>query len=147
MEGGGIVKSGFTLLEILVVVLIITILATVVGVQVARRPGQARIAAAQAGIGTLETALDLYRMDNGRYPTAAQGLGALLEEPRVPPLPKNYSEEGYLRKPSQLQDPWGNDYVYLIPGRRNQRYEVLTYGADAEPGGEGEAADISSAEL
>ena len=147
MSAGRRSRAGFTLLEILVVVLIISILATVVGVQVARRPGQARVAAAKAGIGTLETALDLYRMDNGRYPTSEQGLKALLEAPRVPPLPKNYSEDGYLKKPSQLQDPWKNDYVYLIPGRRNQRYEILTYGADGEPGGEGEAADLSSAEL
>ena len=139
-------SSGFTLLEILVVVLIITILATLVGVQVAKEPGRARQAAAKANIATLETALDLSRMHNGRYPTMEQGLRALVERPNTPPVPRKYSEEGYLRKRSQLVDPWGAPYIYLVPGPDNSPYEIRSYGADSEPDGEGEAADISSAE-
>ncbi|NQT93907.1 MAG: type II secretion system major pseudopilin GspG, partial [Lentisphaerae bacterium] len=126
---------------------IITILATVVGVNVAKEPGRARQAAARASIAGLETALDLYRMHNGIYPTMHQGLGALVERPSTPPFPRNYREEGYLKKKSQLIDPWGTPYIYLVPGPDTAPYEIRSYGADAEPDGEEESADISSVEL
>ena len=138
-------KSGFTLLEILVVVLIITILATVVGVNVARRPGDARRAAAAAQIVTFRTALQLYRMKHGTLPTQQQGLTALCREPTVPPIPADYPEEGYLETLRLPKDPWGRDYLYLIPGTQGSAFEILSYGSDGEPGGEGEAADVSSA--
>jgi len=141
------VKDGFTLLEILVVVLIITILATVVGVNVAREPGRARVAAATAQIGAFRTALQLYRMDNGHQPTQEQGLTALCEKPSVKPVPKKYPEGGYMASRNLPLDPWGHDYVYLIPGSNNDAYEIISYGADGEPGGTGEAADISSSDL
>jgi general secretion pathway protein G len=134
------------LLEILVVVLIITILGTIVGVSVANKPGEARVAAARAQMATLETALDMYRMHNGSYPTMRQGLLALWEKPGEPPVPSKYPEEGYLKKKSQLQDPWGNEWVYLVPGRGRVGYEIVSYGADGEPGGEGEHADLSTVE-
>ena len=140
-------RSGFTLLEILVVVLIITILATIVGVNVAKRPGEARVAAAAAQIKNLTTALRLYRMEQGRYPTQQQGLSALVAEPRVAPLPRRYPPDGYLESRTLPLDPWGNDYVYLVPGPDGGPYEVLSYGADGEPGGEGEDVDVSTAEL
>jgi len=140
-------RTGFTLLEILVVVLIITILATVVGVNVARRPQEARFAAATAQIRTFKTALQLYRMEQGCLPTQEQGLSALCVEPVVRPMPENYPEEGYLGSRNLPRDPWKNDYVYLVPGSDGEPYEILSYGADGEPGGEGEQADISSLDL
>jgi len=138
-------RSGFTLLEILVVVLIITILATIVGVNVAHEPGKARVAAARAQIDTFRTTLQLYRMDQGRMPTPEQGLRALCEKPVIPPLPAKYPDGGYLESHVLPKDPWGRDYVYVIPGPNGQPYEVLSYGADGEPGGDGDAEDISSA--
>jgi general secretion pathway protein G len=142
-------RSGFTLLEILVVVLIITILATVVGINVAREPGRARVAAARAQIGTFKTALQLYRMDNGELPTQEQGLSALCELPARPPVPRNFRAEGYLDSRKLPADPWGREYVYLVPGPEGdgEAFVVLSYGADGEPGGTGENADILSSEL
>ncbi len=138
-------NAGFTLLEILVVVLIITILATVVGVNVAQRPGEARRAAAEVQIKTFRTALQMYRMDNGRYPTQRQGLWALCVPSDADPKPTKFPEGGYMESPVLPRDPWGNDYVYLIPGPPGFAYEIVSYGADGEPDGEGEDADLSSA--
>jgi len=140
-------RAGFTLLEILVVVLIITILATIVGVSVVKEPGRARTAAARAQLKVFGTALQLYRMDNGRFPTQAQGLAALVERPALAPIPPAFRTEGYLESRNLPADPWGNPYVYLVPGTDGSPYEIITYGADGEPGGEDEEADISSADL
>jgi len=140
-------RSGFTLIEILVVVLIITILATIVGVSVVKEPGRARVAAARAQIKVFGTALQLYRMDNGALPTQAQGLKALVEKPALAPVPPAYRSEGYLESRNLPADPWGNPYVYLVPGAKSAPYEIITYGADGEPGGEDEAADIASSDL
>jgi len=140
-------KSGFTLLEILVVVLIITILATIVGVNVAREPGRARTAAAVAQIRSFKTALHVYRMEQGHVPTQQQGMFALCERPTVPPVPEKYPVDGYLESRNLPKDPWGNEYVYLVPGPEGERYEIRSYGADSEPGGEGEDADVSSLDL
>jgi general secretion pathway protein G len=138
-------KAGFTLLEILVVVLIITILATVVGVNVAREPGRARVAAAKAQIQAMETALRMYRMEQGALPTQRQGLRALCEKPTEAPIPAKYPAGGYLEAGKVPLDPWGHEYVYLVPGRGGSACEVISYGADGEPGGVGEDADLSSA--
>jgi general secretion pathway protein G len=134
-------------MEVLVVVLIITILATLVGVQVAGGPGKARVATAKAQIQRLRTALQLYRADNDRYPNQAQGLQALVQAPTVPPVPATYPREGYLESPNLPKDPWGNPYLYLIPGSHAEAYEIISYGADGAPGGEDEDADITSSEL
>lgn len=138
---------GFTLLEILVVVLIITILATVVGVRLATQPGEARVAAAKAQLVVFRTALNMYRMKHGRLPTVAQGLQALVGRPSTPPIPANYPPEGYLESPNLPRDPWGNPYVYLRPGPKTMPYDIVTYGADAEPGGDGENADLLLSEM
>jgi general secretion pathway protein G len=135
-------RSGFTLLEILVVILIITILATIVGVNVAKEPDRARVAKATAEIATFRTALQLYRMDNGMYPTMPQGLNALCDEPKAEPLPSQYRSGGYLGSRNLPLDPWSNPYVYLVPGPDGAPYEIVSYGSDGEPGGEGEAGDI-----
>lgn len=140
-------RSGFTLLEILVVILIITILATFVGVNVAKEPGRARVAKATAQIVTFRTALQLYRMDNGFCPSMRQGLNALCERPTTPPIPAEFREGGYLESRNLPADPWSNEYVYMVPGADGEQYEIICYGSDGEPGGEGEAADIRSSEM
>lgn len=141
-------RSGFTLLEILVVVLIITILAAIVGVNVVNKPGEARIAAAKAQITSFKTGLDLYRMDNGRVPTQEQGLSALCVKPTTAPVPANYKDEGYLNtRNAPPKDPWQREYIYLAPGSHGEPYEIITYGSDGEAGGKGEDGDISSSSL
>ena len=140
-------KSGFTLLEILVVVMIIAILATIVGVNVIPRLGQAKAAAATAQIEIFKTALSLYRMDNDCFPTQEQGLEALYEKPTIAPIPEKYFEQGYLESRKLSLDPWRHDYVYIVPGPDNQPYKIISYGADGEPGGDGKNADISSADM
>ncbi|OGV64579.1 MAG: type II secretion system protein GspG [Lentisphaerae bacterium RIFOXYC12_FULL_60_16] len=140
-------RSGFTLLEILVVLAIITILGTLVGVSVARHPGQARRTAAETQIRIFRQALQLYRMEQGMIPTTRQGLEALCRKPDVDPLPARYPAEGYLESPVVPKDPWGNPYAYRSPGPEGAIFEVISYGSDGEPGGDGEAADMTSANL
>jgi general secretion pathway protein G len=134
--------SGFTLIEILVVIVVIAILATLVAPNIFQHVGAAKGATAKSQIEMLGAALDAYRLDNGRYPTTEQGLGALWEKPTIDP-PQNWRAP-YLRKPVP-PDPWGRPYLYLAPGQVNpQGYDLLTYGADGKPGGENEDADIMS---
>lgn len=141
-------KAGFTLVELLVVVLIITILSSVVAVRLFHEPAKARIAAARAQIDNFKLAINIYRTDNGYIPTEEQGLNALVERPQTEPIPQNYPEgDGYLDSRSLPLDPWKRPYVYLVPGTQGERYEIISYGADGEPGGEGEDADISSSDL
>lgn len=138
---------GFTLIEILVVVLIITILAGIVGVNILHKPGEARVSAARMQIQQLKTALHLYRAEQGRFPTQEQGLEALVRRPIREPVPEHYPEGGYLDSRRVPLDPWKNEYIYLAPGRAGEPFEILSYGSDGEKGGTGEAADISSSEL
>ncbi len=147
MTGHSRRHAGFTLLEILVVVLIITILATIVGINVVNSPGQARVTVAQAQLQTLRNALQLYKAQQGRYPTQRQGLQALVSPADTEPVPRQFPEGGYLATPAVPDDPWGNPFVYLIPGSSGEPFEVITYGADAEPGGDGEDGDLSSSSL
>ena len=140
-------RSAFTLIEILVVVLIITILATVVGVRLAQQPGEARVTAARAQIRNFQTAINLFRLHNGFIPTPAQGLEALVRKPTTPPLPQNYAANGYLETATLPSDPWGNPYVYIVPGRDGLACDIISYGADGEPGGEGENADLALSQM
>ena len=140
-------KSGFTLLELLVVILIITILSTVVGVKLAGRTDEARHAAAVAQLENFRMALKLYSMDNGGLPTQRQGLQALVEPSTLDPQPRKFPKDGYLDRRTLPLDPWGNSYVYLIPGSDGESYEVICYGHDGEPGGEDTDADISTAHM
>ena len=137
-------QAGFTLVEMLVVIAIIGILAGLVFVNLGGKAGEARIAATSFQIKQIETALKIYRTEQGRYPTQAQGLSALVQKPTLEPVPARYPEEPYLEGGVVPQDPWGNPYSYLIPGRQNEPYEIISYGSDGEPGGDGEGADISS---
>lgn len=123
-------------------IVVIAILATFVAPSIFRNVGDARVATAKTQIEALGTALDAYRLDNGAYPSSAQGLSALWARPVIDP-PGNWREP-YLRKPVP-QDPWGHDYVYVAPGRVNPRgYDLLSYGADGVAGGAGDNADITS---
>ncbi len=133
-------QSGFTLIEIMVVVVIIGILASLVAPSVMRRIDEANVVKAKQDIRAYETALSLYRMDNFRYPTTDQGLKALVEKPADPNV-RNWKEGGYIQ--SMRKDPWGNEYVFLSPGTRGE-YDIYTLGADGQPGGEGNDADIGN---
>ena len=136
--------SGFTLVEILVVIAIISLLAGVVLLNIAPQIGMGSQAAAKAQIQVLSSAATTYRMAHGRYPTQQQGLEALVRKPAQEPIPVNYPESGYLSGRSVPLDPWKNPYIYLCPGRQNEPFEILSYGADGEPGGSGADADVSS---
>jgi general secretion pathway protein G len=132
--------AGFTLIEIMVVVVILGILAALVAPNVIRRIDDARVTKAQQDIRAYETALNLYRMDNFRYPTTDQGLKALVEKPSDPNV-RNWKQGGYID--GLKKDPWGNDYVYIAPGTRGE-YDLYTLGADGAPGGEGPDADVTN---
>ena len=135
-------RAGFTLIEVLVVIVVIAILATLVAPNLFRNVDDARVATARTQIETFGTALDAYRLDNGTYPSSAQGLNALWERPTTN-APPNWRSP-YLRK-AVPKDPWGHDYVYLAPGKVNpSSYDLLSYGADGRPGGDGDNADIIS---
>lgn len=135
------VARGFTLIEIMVVVVIIGILAAIIAPNILGRADEARVTAAKQGIRTIDSALKLYRLDNFNYPTTDQGLEALVELPTIPPEPRNWKDGGYLER--LPQDPWGNDYVYLSPGQRGE-FDLYSLGADGQPGGEGLNADLGN---
>ena len=135
-------QGGFTLIEILIVVVILGVLGAVVVPQLLDRPDQARVAAAKSDIRQLSSALDLYRLDNFNYPTTDQGLQALVTRPSGTPEAPNWNPDGYVRH--NLQDPWGTPYVYANEGTN---FEVISYGQDRAQGAEGLAADISSNDL
>jgi general secretion pathway protein G len=132
-------EKGFTLIELLVVVIIIGVLAAFVGPKIIGRVGQSQVTAAKNQIGALESSLDMFFIDNGRYPTTEEGLEALNTKPDGA---KKWRGP-YLKK-KLPKDPWGNDYIYICPGREGRDYEIISYGADGEEGGEGDNADIVS---
>jgi general secretion pathway protein G len=132
-------SSGFTLIEVMVVIVILAVLAAMIVPKVMGRPDEARVVAAKQDIGAIMSALKLYRLDNRRYPTAEQGLDALVKKPGVAPIPDNW--KSYLDK--MPVDPWGNPYQYLNPGI-NSEIDVMSWGADGKAGGEGVDADIGS---
>lgn len=143
LQGSGYRPSGFTLIELLVVIVIIATLATLVAPNIFRHIGQANDATARTQIEMFGAALDAYRLDTGRYPTTREGLDALRSPPSDGPAPGNWNGP-YLRRPVPL-DPWERAYVYRSPGEANPAsYDLLSYGSDGAPGGEGDAADILS---
>jgi len=139
-------ERGFTLIEIMVVVIILGILATYVVPKIMGRPDEAKQVKARLDIASLESALKLYRLDNGVYPSTEQGLQALIESPETEPLPKKWHKGGYLEKSRVPADPWGSEYVYLSPGAQGD-FDIISYGADGVPGGEDMDRDINSWEL
>ncbi len=132
---------GFTLIEVMIVVVILGILAAVVVPKILDRPDQAKVIAAKSDISVLLQQVKIYRLDNGFYPSTDQGLAALVTKPTAPPLPTNWKTGGYVeRLPS---DPWGHPYQYVNPGLHGE-IDIYSLGADGQPGGEGNNADIGS---
>jgi general secretion pathway protein G len=139
-------RRGFTLIEIMVVMVILGILAGLIIPRIMGRPEEARRTKARIQIESIETALKLYKLDNGSYPTTEQGLQALVEPPSAGNLASAWREGGYLEKGRVPKDPWDNEYVYLCPGIHGD-FDLVSYGADGETGGEGKDMDINNWEL
>jgi general secretion pathway protein G len=137
---------GFTLIELMVVIVILGILAGLIIPRVMGRPDEARRAKAKMQIESIETALKLYKLDNGAYPTTEQGLQALVEAPSIGQPAKNWRQGGYLERSKVPKDPWDNDFIYLSPGTHGD-FDLSSLGADGEAGGEEKNKDINSWEL
>lgn len=137
-------QGGFTLIEIMVVVVILGILAAVVVPRIMDRPDEARVTKAKQDVRVLESSLALYKLDNFNYPSTQQGLDALVNKPSGDPEPKNYKNGGYIK--SLPKDPWGNAYQYLSPGSKSE-IDIFSLGRDGKPGGEGMDADIGNWDL
>jgi len=139
-------EKGFSFLELMVVVVILGILATYIAPRFMGRTEDAKAVKAKIDIAALETSLKLYKLDNSYYPTTEQGILALIEKPSTEPVPINWKEKGYLAKAKIPKDPWGREYLYLSPGIHDD-YDIISYGADGAPGGDGKNRDINSWEL
>ena len=139
-------QQGFSLIEVLVVVVIMGMLIGLIGPNVLGQVDRARVTTAKSDIASLSQALDMYKLDNHFYPTTDQGLEALVSRPKSSPEPRNWNPEGYIKGNELPLDPWDGEYVYMSPGEDNRPYELLSLGADARLGGEGYAADISSSD-
>ena len=137
-------QRGFTLIEIMVVVVIIGILGAIVVPQFMSRPDQAKATAAKVDIQAISTALEIYRLDNSHYPSTQQGLEALTRRPSGVPVPRGWNPQGYLK--SLPVDPWGTPYQYLNPGVKagDGSYDLYSLGSDGVPGGEGHAGEIGN---
>jgi len=134
-------REGFTLLEIMVVIVILGLLAALVVPKLIGRTEEAKRTQTRLQIKNLEQALQLFKLDNGFYPETEQGIEALVQAPEIGRIPKNYRKEGYIDRVPK--DPWANPYIYVSPGEHGA-YDITSYGADGIPGGEGEDADINS---
>ncbi|GED77760.1 type II secretion system protein G [Pseudomonas fluorescens] len=135
-------QRGFTLIEIMVVVVILGVLAALVVPQIMSRPDQAKATAAQSDIHAIAMALDIYRLDNHQYPSSQQGLQALVSKPSGSPAARNWNPDGYLKR--LPVDPWGNGYQYRVPGTKGGAYDLFSFGADGKLGGEGVNSDIGN---
>jgi general secretion pathway protein G len=136
-------RGGFTLIEIMVVIVILAMLAALVGPKLMGRTDDAKIKTTGIQLKGLESALKLYKLDNGAYPSTEQGLGALVAKPTVGVIPKSYKDGGYLDSKTVPKDAWGNDYLYVSPGEHGD-YDLFSYGSDGAKGGDGKNADITS---
>jgi len=132
------IPRGFTLIELMVVVVILGMLATMVMPKILDKPEQARRTKAKVDIRSVQSALGMFKTDTGRFPTTSEGLQALVANPGV----RGYGQEGYLERVPR--DPWGNPYIYLSPGVHSRDYDLVSYGKDGEQGGDGDNADIES---
>jgi general secretion pathway protein G len=139
-------SRGFTLIELMVVIVILGILATLIVPRIMDRPEEAKQVKAKLTIGVLESSLRLYKLDMGAYPTTEQGLASLVTSPGTGDAGGNWREGGYIEKGKVPKDPWGNDFIYLSPGVHGE-YDIMSYGSDGVPGGEGKDKDINSWEI
>ncbi len=136
-------RTGFTLLELVIVIAILSLLAAIIAPKMMGRADDAKIADAKIQIRNLETALKLYKLDNGDYPDTQQGLEALISKPATGNVPNKYREGGYLEQKKIPLDPWGNPYIYISPGIHGD-FDILSYGSDGKDGGTGKDADITN---
>ena len=136
--------AGFTLIEIMVVIIILGLLAAIVMPRIVGETDRARYEQAKVQMRILEDALKRYKLDNGRFPTTEQGLEALVQKPTIGVVPRNWPTGGYLDKPEVPVDPWGNKYVYISPGQHGPDYDLKSYGADGIEGGEEYDQDVES---
>ncbi|MDH3882726.1 MAG: type II secretion system major pseudopilin GspG [Desulfobacterales bacterium] len=140
-------NRGFTLIELMVVVVILGILALYIGPKIMGEPEKAKRVKVKMDIASLETALKMYKLDNGVYPSTEQGLQALVEAPESGVIPKKWRKGGYIEKNKVPKDPWGNEFVYISPGV-NGDFDIISYGLDGVPGGEGDDnKDINNWEI
>jgi general secretion pathway protein G len=137
-------SAGFTLIEIMVVIIILGLLAAIVMPRIVGETDRARYEQAKVQMRILEDALKRYKLDNGRFPTTDQGLESLVVQPSTGVVPRNYPTGGYLDKPEIPTDPWGNNYVYVSPGQNGPDFDLKSFGADGLEGGEGYDADLES---
>ena len=140
-------RRGFNLIELMIVLVIIGILATLLIPRIMERPEEARRVKAKMDIRTIESALKLYKIDSGEYPTTEQGLEALIKKPDSPPVPAKWRDGGYLDGNSVPKDPWDHPYQYTSPTDDGKDYEIISYGRTGQPGGTGRDAEISSSDL
>jgi len=139
-------EKGFSFIELMVVVVILGILAGMIVPRYMGRTDDAKVVKAKVDIAAIETSLKLYRLDNGVYPSTEQGLMALIEKPSTEPAASNWNENGYLDHKKLPKDPWGREFLYLSPGV-HEEFDIISYGADGAPGGEGKNSDINSWEI
>ncbi|NDV22191.1 type II secretion system major pseudopilin GspG [Desulfovibrio sp. JC022] len=137
-------QRGFSLIELMIVIVILGLLASMLVPKIMDRPNEARVTKAKMDMKALDSALKLYKLDTGRYPTTEQGLQALITKPESRPVPRNYRKGGYLDSAAAPVDPWGYDYIYRSPGEEDRPYELISLGADGMEGGEDYDADIKS---
>ncbi len=135
-------SGGFSLIELMIVIVILGVLASMLVMRLTGKPDEARVTVAKTDMRTLESTLKFYKLDNYVYPTTEQGLQALLRKPESQPLPRNYPEGGYLESVELPKDPWGNEYIYRSPGEESRPFEIISLGADGKEGGEGVDKDI-----
>jgi general secretion pathway protein G len=136
-------RGGFTLVEIMVVVVIIGMLAAIIGPRLSDNADQARVTSTRTQISQIEQTLQMFHLNNGFFPSTEQGLRALVEKPTTPPEPKNYPKGGYMNSKNVPKDAWKNDFIYRCPGERGD-YDIISLGADGKEGGEGVNADITN---
>lgn len=137
-------NAGFTLIEVMVVIIILGLLAAIVMPRLVGQTDKARYEQAKIQMRILEDALKRYKLENGRFPTTGQGLQALVQKPSSPPIPRNWPTGGYLDKPEVPPDPWGNEFIYVSPGQNGPDYDIISLGADGLEGGEGYDQDVQS---
>jgi general secretion pathway protein G len=137
-------QTGFTLIEVMVVIVILGILSALIVPNIIHKAGDARVAAAKSDVAAIGQSLDMYKLDNSAYPTTDQGLEALVKKPSGSPEPRNWNPSGYLKK--LPMDPWRHEYLYFSPAE-GAAYEIRSLGADSREGGEGEDQDVSSLDL